>query len=325
MLKTATEKDTDQQTDRSWRGKLLRVVKEPLVHFVMIGAAVYLAFALFGQSDGDAELRGQQTIVVTKGEVDSFTEMWQKKWNRPPTPQELKGLLDQYVRETVLYREALAMGLDQDDTIVRRRLAQKLEFLSQDLIQPETPTDEELRAWFEKNVDRYQAPELITFTHIFLDPDKRDDQTLDDAEQIKAELIASSNPPAEISGVGDPFLLQRYYPERSEFDLSKLFGGEFARSIMELDTGQWHGPVLSGYGVHLVYVHALQEFPAPGFDEVADRVLEDWTEAKRKELNDQYVKSLLDRYDVVIEGEESKEVTRRDSDNSQVAVAEVTR
>jgi hypothetical protein len=304
---------------------MIRFLKEPLVHFVLIGAAVYLLFGMFGQSDDETLLRGQNTIVVTQGEVSSLTEVWEKQWKRAPTPQELKGLLDHYVRETVLYREALAMGLEKNDTIVRRRLAQKLEFLSQDLIQPKPPSDAELRAWFDKNVDRYRLPELITFTHVFLDPDKRDQQTLEDAERLKAELIASAKPPSESTAVGDPFLLQRYYPERSEFDLSKLFGREFASSVMALEPGQWHGPVLSGYGVHLVYVHGCQEFPTPEFEQVADRVREDWTEEKRQELNDQYIASLLDRYDVVIEDEESDGETNRASGTRQAAVAEGSR
>ena len=173
--------------------------------------------------------------------------------------------------------------------------------------------------------DRFQPPDRVTFTHLFLDPDKRDDQTLSDAEEIKAELIASAKRPAEMAGVGDPFMLQRYYPERSELDLAKLFGREFARSIMELETGQWHGPVLSGYGVHLVYVHALQKSPIPNYNQVADRVREDWTEEKRQELNDQYVESLLDRYEVVIEGAESESGSSAEERSAGTAVAEASR
>ncbi len=284
-----------------------RWLREPLVHFVLIGAAVYLLFAFFGKDDGDAELLRPEKIVVTQGDIDSLIDIWQSKWRRAPTPEELQALIDQYVRETVMYREAVAMGLDQDDTIVRRRLAQKLEFLTQDLLQPDAPDEGELRVWFDQHADRYQQPPLVTFTHVFLDPDKRAQQTLDDAKRLKAELIASAKPAAESTAVGDPFMLQRYYPERSESDLSKLFGREFARSVMELEPGQWQGPVLSGYGVHLVYVHDRREFARPKFEQVAQLVEQDWIADKRQKLNDRYMEKLLERYEVVIEREAAEE------------------
>jgi hypothetical protein len=214
------------------------------------------------------------------------------------------GLVRDHLRESVLYREAVAMGLDKDDVIIRRRMAQKLEFLAEDLIQPEPATDEELQAYFQAHLEQYQIEPLLTFTHVFIDPDKRGDDTLKDAEKLKAELIASSIVPDANSDLGDRFMLQSYYPERTEADLSKLFGGEFANSIMRLEPKEWHGPVLSGYGTHLVYVQDRLEFPPPTYVQVADRVREDQASAEREKLNDEYIASLLSRYEVVIEGEE---------------------
>jgi peptidyl-prolyl cis-trans isomerase C len=305
--------ETDTVNSRS-SSKLLQFLKEPLLHFVLAGAAIYLLFGLFGQSD-DAAVE-ENTIVVTEGEINWLAEMWQKKWNRPPSDIEMVGLVRDHLRETVLYREAVAMGLDKDDVIIRRRMAQKLEFLAQDLIQPETPTDAELQAFFQENLDRYQIPPLLTFTHVFLDPDKRGDDTLADAEQLKAELIANATVPDEASDLGDRFMLQAYYPERDEADLAKLFGGEFARSIMALEPETWHGPVLSGYGTHLVYVQARLESPPPTFEQVAERVGEDLVNEEREKLNQEYLDSLLARYNVVIEGE--------DAQDDQAAVAEAS-
>lgn len=298
--------DADKEVDSRAESRLMRFAKEPLLHFLLAGAAIYGLFGLFGQQESDEAIADENTIVITEGELDWLADTWQKKWNRQPTDAEMLGLVRQQLRETVLYREAISMGLDKDDTIIRRRLAQKLEFLAQDLIQPKPPTDEELKAWFDKNIDRYRLPELITFTHVFLDPDKRNDQTLADAEKLKAELIAKATVPGESSELGDTFMLQSYYPERDEADISKLFGGEFARSIMDLEPEKWHGPVLSGYGTHLVYVHALQKFPPPTFEQVSVRLAEDWTNEKRAEFNDEYIESLLKRYTVVIEGEDSE-------------------
>jgi hypothetical protein len=290
-------------------------VKEPLLHFVLVGAAIYLLFGLFGQSD-DATVE-ENTIVVAEGEINWLAEMWQKKWNRPPSDVEMVGLVRDHMRETVLYREAVAMGLDKDDVIIRRRMAQKLEFLAQDLIQPEEPTEAELQAFFKQNIDRYQIPPLLTFTHVFLDPDKRGDDTLTDAEKLKSELIASATVPNETSDLGDRFMLQAYYPERDETELAKLFGSEFASSIMALDPEKWHGPVLSGYGTHLAYVHARLESPPPTYEQVAERVREDLVNQEREKLNQEYIDSLLARYRVVIEGE--------DTDGDQAVTAEASK
>ena len=288
-----------------------------MLHFLLAGAGIYLLFGLFGNPDSDEDVTDQNTIVITKGEVDWLAETWQSRWNRPPTQPELDGLVKQYLRETVLYREALSMGLDKDDTIIRRRLAQKLEFLAKDLIQPEVPTEEQLKAYFAEDIQEYRQPGLITFTHIYLDPDKRDEATLSDARKLKAKLIADQQDPAELKGVGDPFMLQRYYPERTKLELSKLFGGEFAEEVMQLETETWQGPVLSGYGTHLVYVHARLEFPDPEFEQVAERVAEDWINARRAEMNDEYIDSLLSRYTVVVEGQEVADAEAATTEDSE--------
>jgi len=303
VLQTDAEKQETENVASSAQSPFIRILKEPLLHFILAGAGIYLLFSWLGQTESE-EAVAENTIVITEGEMNWLAESWQKRWNRPPTNEEMLGLTKQHLRETVLYREAMSMGLDKDDIIIRRRLAQKLEFLSQDLIQPEPPTDGELRAFLSKNIDRYRMPELITFTHVFLDPDKREDRTLDDAKKLKEELISDGIVPSESSELGDTFMLQSYYPERAESDISKLFGGEFARSIMKLEPEKWHGPVLSGYGTHLVYVHALQVFPAPTFEQVSARVAADWDSEKRERLNDEYIASLLRRYNVIVEGEE---------------------
>jgi hypothetical protein len=227
----------------------MKLLREPLVHFLVIGAAIFVLYGLMGQQDAEEQ---ERTITISAGEIGWLTDTWKKRWNRPPTAEERNGLIKQYLRERILYREAVAMGLDRDDTVIRRRLAQKLEFLTQDLISPQPPTEDELRTYFETHMDRYQPPDLITMTHVFLDPDKRGDQTLKDAETIKAKLNALEQPPQDARSFGDPFMLQSYYPERSEAELAKLFGRGFTEPVFKLEPQQWHGPVLSGYGVHLV-------------------------------------------------------------------------
>ena len=298
----------------SLRQLLSRWTREPLIHFVMIGACIYLLYGSYGQQETE-EL--DRTITITAGEIAWLEETWAKQWKRPPTPVERRGLIEQYLRETVLYREAVAMGLDKDDTIIRRRLAQKLEFLSQDLIRPNPPTEEELLTYFGGNLDRFRAPDLITVTQIFFDPDKRDAQALEEAETVKARLDALGQPPADSRDFGDSFMLQSYYPERSQDELSKLFGSEFAQSVFDLKPEQWHGPVLSGYGVHLVYVHQHQEAPLPTFSQVEERVRQDWEDERRQDLNEQFIAGLLARYNVIIEGEPPDELTAVAAEEAQ--------
>jgi parvulin-like peptidyl-prolyl isomerase len=242
-----------------------------------------------------------KTIVVSAGEVEWMQTSWQKRWNRPPTPAEFDGLIQQYIRETVLYREALTMGLNQHDQVIRRRLAQKLEFLAKDLVALTPPTEEDLVAYFEAHKDRYQQPALYTFTQVYVDPDKRGDATLEDAETIKATLIERGDAIEGAGALGDDFMLQSYYPEKDPLEIRKLFGSGFAQSLVDLAPEEWHGPVLSGYGTHLVYLSSVTEAPAPVFAEVRERVAEEWRTDRSEELNEQFYANLRASYRVVVE------------------------
>ncbi len=199
------------------------------------------------------------------------------------------------------------MGLNQHDQVIRRRLAQKLEFLAKDLVALTPPTEEELQSYFESHLDRYQEPTRYTFTQVFIDPDKRGDATLNDAEVIKATLIAQGDAIDDAGALGDDFMLQNYYPEKDQTEIQKHFGSGFAESLVELSSGQWYGPVLSGYGVHLVYVSSVSEPPAPVYAEVRERVVQDWTMDRSEELNKQFYANLREQYTVVIEESTEKD------------------
>lgn len=275
-----------------------RIAREPLFHFLLIGACIYALYGAFGPEPVEPDGR---TITVTAGDIEWLTRSWQKRWNRPPTRGELDGLIDAHIKETVLYREALAMGLDRNDVIVRRRLAQKLTFLTQDLLQPAEPGEPALREYFAANRDRYREPDRLTFTQIFLDPDKRGERTLADVEAMKTSLSSRDPTSSDIHGLGDSFMLQAHYPDRSEQQIARFFGSGFAESVMGLSPGIWHGPVYSGYGVHLVYVHAHDAAPPPDFESVRERVREDWLAGERKALDEKFQEELLGRYRIVIE------------------------
>ena len=283
----------------------MKLLREPLLHFMFIGAAIYLLYGVFAEPVAEET---DKTIVVSAGEIEWMQTSWQKRWNRPPTEAEFDGLIKQYVRETVLYREALTMGLNQHDGVIRRRLAQKLEFLAKDLVALTPPTEDELQAYFTEHQDRYQDPMRYTFTQVFINPDKRGDTTLDDAKAIKATLIAQGDAVDDAGALGDDFMLQNYYPEKEPLEIRKLFGSGFTESLIELSPGQWHGPVLSGYGVHLVYVSGINESPPPVFAEVRERVTQDWKTDRSEELNEQFYANLRDSYTIVIEEPEADKV-----------------
>ena len=276
----------------------MKLLREPLLHFMFIGAAIYLLYGVFAEPLPEAD---DKTIVVTAGEIEWMQTAWQKRWNRPPTAEEFDGLVQQYIKETVLYREALTMGLNQHDQVIRRRLAQKLEFLAKDLVALTPPTEKELQSYFDEHQARYQQPVLYTFTQVFIDPDQRGDATLEDAEAIKATLIAQGDAVDDPGALGDDFMLQNYYPEKDPVEIRKLFGSGFTESLVELSPGQWHGPVLSGYGVHLVYISSISEPPAPEFAALRERVVQDWTMERGEELNNKFYASLREQYTVVIE------------------------
>jgi len=280
--------------------RIARLAGEPLVQFFVIGALIYTAYAFVGA--GTVEDDGKR-ITVTAGEIAALEDSWKKRWNRPPTQKELQGIVKQFLRERVLSVEAKAMGLDKDDVVIRRRLSQKLEYLSQDLLGAGTPSDEALAAFFTKNAKAYEVPAVVTLTHIFFDPDQRGGQALEEAKNQKVVLANLKVAPTDARSYGDPFLLQSYYPERTYAELSKLFGSGFVKTLPKLSPKQWHGPVLSGYGVHLVHIHHREEARPAKLADVKDRVLAHWQDERRKDLSEKYLAGLLERYQVSIESE----------------------
>jgi len=278
---------------------LSNLFKEPLVQFLLIGACIYAAYALFGASDDE---QARRTVNISEARIANLSAMWEKRWNRPPTEVELVGLVRAWLREDILYREALAMGLDDDDHIIRRRLAQKLEFLTNDIVQMQEPDDAEFEAYFSDNVERFRAPDRVTFTHVFFNPDAREDATLDDAAAALARLQAAGEPNGEVIDEGDRFMLQNYFAQASELDIRRAMGSGFADSVMQLEPGRWHGPVLSGFGTHLVYVRNFDEAPPPELGDVRDDVLSEWRREQTQKLDAEFLESLKSRYEIVIEG-----------------------
>ncbi len=278
--------------------KLKKLAGEPLLHFLLIGAGIYGIYGTIGDGDAGSD---ERVVTVTSGEIQALTDQWGQTWNRPPTADELDGMIRNLVRVQILHREALAMGLDKGDTVIKRRLAQKVEFLAQGLITPEEPSDGELIDWYAANSDRFKQPDLYTITQIFFNPDKREATTLDDAKAALDKLNALDRLPPDFSDYGDRLMLKNYDPNISKPELGKLFGTAFAEQVIKLEPGVWHGPILSGYGTHLALVNDVMLVPLPDFDDIKELIEEEWVAEQITELSERFIESLVSRYEVIIE------------------------
>lgn len=276
-----------------------RILQEPLLHFLLIGAGLFLVYGSL--PDRDAARRPER-IVISQGLIDHLATGFARTWQRPPTPEELAGLIGERVREEVYCREAMALGLDQDDTVIRRRLRQKMEFISDDIAAQAEPTDEQLIAYLSDHAAAFRTEPRLTFRHVFLNPAERGEALERDAEQLVALL---NHPGTDPSNHGDPFLLEHEFTDAPLSDVAKQFGGAFADALLELTPGRWQGPVESGYGVHLVLVTHQTAGRDPDLAEVRDLVRREWANARRMEINDRMYQQLRSRYTVMIEGMEA--------------------
>jgi peptidyl-prolyl cis-trans isomerase C len=278
--------------------RLKKLAGEPLVHFLLIGASIYAVYGALSTGEADND---ERTVTVASGEIQALADQWSRSLSRPPTEDELDGIIRNHVRVKILYREALAMGLDTGDVVIERRLAQKVELLAQGLMTPEEPSEEELIAWYAENSDRFKEPDLYTITQVFFDMDKRGATTLDDAKAALGKLNALDRLPPDVDDYGDRLMLDAYYANVSKMELGKLFGMAFAEQVVELEHGVWQGPILSGYGAHLVQVSDAVLTPLPAFADVKQRIKDEWMAEEVKELSERFVENLISRYEVNIE------------------------
>lgn len=274
-----------------------RLIKEPLLHFLVIGAALFFLFYQVANPNLDRPDR----IVVTQSDIARLKNQWQRQWRRPPTEQELDGMIESHIRETVLYREALALGLDQDDVIVRRRLGQKLEFMFKDLAEQVDPSEEQLTEFLSNNSERYVEPERYTFTHIYFSPDQRGESAENDARKLLQRLQTQPDS-IDVVEASDRFLYQYQFDNQSPDQISRVFGRVFTDSLADLEIGKWQGPVESGYGLHLVLIDERTKPRHPTLAEIRDKVRWDMLAERRKEMDASFYNELKKKYEVKIEG-----------------------
>jgi hypothetical protein len=282
-----------------------KILREPLLHFLLLGAAIFAAYFLVSKDSSDEPGK----IVISEGEVAAMAEGFARTWRRPPTREEVEGLIRDWVQEEVYCREAMALGLDENDTIIRRRLRQKMEFVTDDVAALAEPTDDELSAFLRAHADTFRVQRQFTFSQVYLNPERHGENLARDTEQLLAQLQQTGDK-ADVSALGDSFLLEHKFQSLPASEVVKQFGDKFAAKLGELSPGQWQGPVESGYGVHLVLVSDRTEGRVPALPEVRDAVRRELASARRLEANEKFYRDLLKRYVVMIERPKSAEEKR---------------
>jgi PPIC-type PPIASE domain len=273
-----------------------RLIREPFLHFLLLGALIFIGHRFLSKRDDDLPKK----IVITQGQITSMMVGFSRTWQRPPTREELERLIRDRVREEVYSREAVAMGLDQDDPVIRRRLQQKLEFVTDDVAALAEPTDAELAAYLKAHADSFHVDRKFTFSQVYLDPGKHGERLTQDVNQLLIQLQQKGRD-VDLYSLGDAFLLEHRFEAVAATEISKQFGDKFVTKLADVPIGQWLGPVESGYGIHLVFVEQRTEGRLPELAQVRDAVRRELTNVRRLESNEKFFQNLLERYSVTVE------------------------
>jgi hypothetical protein len=274
---------------------IVRLLREPLLQFLALGAALFAIYALAGKRGADAP----EKIVVSASQVTNLSDAFVRTWRRPPNEEELRGLIDDYIRDEVFYREGRAAGLDRDDAIIRRRVRQKMEFLANEMSVPD-PSEAELAAYLALNPERFRAEDQLTFRQLFLSATKRADTIDSDSKQL-AGVLARADEAVDATTLGDAFLLGEEFRAVSPTKLTSIFGESFAKQLFVMEKGRWQGPISSSFGQHFVFISERVPGNLPPLDAIRPAVIREWENARRLETEQKLYASLRSRYEIVVE------------------------
>jgi peptidyl-prolyl cis-trans isomerase C len=275
-----------------------RWLREPLLHFLLLGLVLFLVYGDIQRDRGGAESSKQ--IALTLDDLRQMDMYFVSQWHRQPTPEEFQAMVEDKIRQEVLYREALAMGLDKDDTIVKRRMAQKMQFLAEDVATAHEPTTAELKAWYEKNTDMFALPSRVSFRHLYFSTDRRGQHAHDDAVKALAKISDQPEDSKLAASLADQFMFQDYYGDKTSQQLAKEFGPQFAVGVFKLKSGSWQGPIESGYGWHLVFVDSLIPGRIPAFEEIEPDVKTAWLGEQKKQAWQKAYEAMRSKYTVLL-------------------------
>ena len=277
-----------------------RLLREPLLQFLVLGAMLFAAYHLVGRQDVEAP----EKIVVSSSRIANLADGFARTWRRPPSEQELQGLIEDYIRDEVFYRAGRAAGLDRDDVVIRRRVRQKMEFLAEEVSAPQ-PTEAQLADFLASNPERFRKEERLTFQQLFLNPSRRAGAIDRDIEHISA-VLARGETAIDIAGLGDPFLLGDEFRDVSLRDTTNSFGDGFARKVFTAEQGRWLGPIASSFGQHFVFVTERTRGSVPPLDAIRPAVARQWAEARRIDTEQKLYRTLRDRYEISVEAAPSQ-------------------
>jgi peptidyl-prolyl cis-trans isomerase C len=278
--------------------RLKRWMREPLLHFLLIGVTLFGIYHWLNPTSLNTDT--SRRIELTNDDIRQLEISWAAQWQRPPTPDEMRNLVEDKVREEILYREGLALGLDRGDTIVKRRLAQKMDFLADDVSALREPSLEELKAWYAKNESQFALPARVTFRHLYFSPDQRGAAARGAA--VKAlEQVGQSGDTTQTARLGDQFMFQDYYADRTTDQVANVMGSKFAQALLQLKPGVWSGPVESGFGWHLVWVDSMTQSRVPEFEEVdLTDIKAQWLSAQRAQTKRELFTAMRAHYEIVL-------------------------
>jgi peptidyl-prolyl cis-trans isomerase C len=294
----AAERATGHSRLRRSLSTVKRWLREPLLHFLLIGLLLFGVYAYTNR--GRIGIESPRQIVLSLDDLRTMTAYFESQWHRAPTPQEFQAMVEDKIKEEVLYREGLVMGLDKGDTIVKRRMAQKMQFLAEDVAAAHEPSTAELKAWFGTNTDKFALPSRYSFRHVYFSPDKRGTNAHDDATKALARIAGQPEDSTLILPVADRFMFQDYYGDRTPSAIAKEFGPQFAVAIEKVKPGLWQGPIESGYGWHLVFVDTVIPGRTPAFEEVESEVKTAWLGEQKAQAWQKAYQTMRAKYTVFL-------------------------
>ncbi|HNP34844.1 MAG TPA: peptidylprolyl isomerase [Woeseiaceae bacterium] len=277
---------------------LNRLLREPLLHFFLLGALLFVLFSYLHKGVSAAP----DEILVDAARISALSTQYERIWQRPPSAPELKGLIADWVRDEIMYREGVALGLDRDDPVIRRRVAQKVAFMSDALVD-DRPGEAELERWLAEHRETYRIEPVVSMRQVYFDPQRHKTDLTSLIETARSDLAAGVSEAEAIHG--DTTLLPAKLQGGSRSDIARIFGAGFADEVVELPVGVWSGPVRSGYGLHLVRLDDLQAGRDATLDEVRMAVTRDLVAARKAEADEAFYDALRQQYEVVIAGEEA--------------------
>ena len=281
---------------------LVKLLREPLVHFLIIGAGL---FVLFGWKGNPASLQGgpqSTTIIVAQDTINQLLAAFTRTWMRPPTEGEIESLVENFVRDEIYYREAVAVGLDRGDALIRRKLRQKMEFILEDVAAQAEPTDEELERFMTEHREKYLVDPQIAFRQVFVSVDRRGDSAGEHVQLVLEQLNGGADPDA----LGDRPLIDHTAELSPLWKIKKDYGEAFGKQLLDLEPGRWTGPLRSCFGLHLVFIEERVVGRMPELKDVRDAVKRDWAVALQKKLKDDAYARIRERYTVEFEKPEGK-------------------